>query len=654
MKNEQMANEQMIDSERRMMDHATRNTLHVSRFTFHVSRITLEVGLWAVVAVVALALRLYGLDVAPLDAREAHEAMLAWRAVARLGMPQADYSPVLLAGNALFFTLCAVSDSIARLWPALMGAVLALTPCLFRQRIGRVGALVAGSYLAFSPSALFASRHLDGTIVAAAGVMVFLGGLLHFFDTEKRSWLTWAGLGLALAVTSSPAAYGLLLAMGLAWLILVWAWPDRWAGWWGRLRPHLVYAIVIFVLAGLALATGLGWNLGGLGATGDLLGAWLARFGPAPSSAASPLLVLAVYEPLALLLGQGALVWVVRRGHRLGVALGLWAGLSGVLLALMPGRAVLDVTWVLLPLAMLAGLAAELLVRNLREQGEWITDGLYVLVVVVLWAHFYVVLAHYAVYKTPADMALALLTVALQVLLAMVFALGIRVGTALRALGVGTIVALVAVTLSAAWGSAYVRPGDPRELLAQEPAAPEVRDLVQTLRDLSWRRTGVPTALSFTLEAAPDSVLAWYLRDFSAARRVEDLGQASADETIRRLEGEMGPLVTTRRDLASAGRLSFRARGVVIPSAARNLRFVGQDFALRRRWNPAEVGCTLRWPPECSAAVEWYLFRRTPAPPAVDEWVVLWVKVDSEQGTVTRPSRKLSAFGKVQGIVIGK
>jgi len=252
---------------------------------------------------------------------------------------------------------------------------------------------------------------------------------------------------------------------------------------------------------------------------------------------------------------------------------------------------------------------------------------LYVLVVVVLWAHFYVVLAHYAVYKTPADMALALLTVALQVLLAMIFALGIRVGTALRALDVGTAVVLLAVTISAAWGSAYARPGDPRELLAQEPVAPEVRDLVQTLRDLSWRKTGIPTTLSFTLEAAPDSVLAWYLRDFSAARRVEDLGQASADEYIRRLEGEMGPVVTTRRDLAPAG----------------GMEFVGQDLALRRRWNPAEVGCTLRWPPDCSAAVEWLLFRRTPVPPAVDEWAVLWVKSDqgaviSDQGTGNEPS----------------
>ena len=44
-------------------------------------RLTVETGLWALVGAVALALRLAHLDAAPLSGREAHEAMLAWRAV---------------------------------------------------------------------------------------------------------------------------------------------------------------------------------------------------------------------------------------------------------------------------------------------------------------------------------------------------------------------------------------------------------------------------------------------------------------------------------------------------------------------------------------------------------------------------------------------
>ena len=570
------------------------------------SQLTVEVGLWVLIAVLALGLRLASLDVAPLDAREAHEANLAWRAVTGLGSPEAGYSPALLAANALLFALCGASDALARFWPALSGGVLALTPVLLRERLGRAGALAAGVYLALSPTVVFASRQLDGAIVAVAGTMATLGGLAGFFDTGKRVWLAVAAGGLALAVTSSPSAYGLLLALGLAWLLLAWVWPAeglRQAG--ERLRPHLGYALAVFLLVGLALATGLGWNLGGLGAVGDLLAAWLARFSPVLNPVASPLALLAIYEPLALFSGVGGLVWAIRRGHRLGVLLGLWAGLGGLLLALMPGRAVSDVLWVLLPLAMLAGVAVAALVRDVREQGGWLGEGLYGLVVVILWAHLYLALARYTVYGSSADLALALLTVALQILLALMFALALRVDAALRAVGVGTLVMLLAVTLASAWGGAYVHPADPRELLAHEPAAIEVRDLVQTLRDLSWRKTGAPTTQPFTFEAAPDSALAWYLRDFSAARRVEELD----------LEEEPAPVVvTTRRELAA--------------DLPEGVDYVGQGFALRRSWDPHQVGCAEGWPPQCITGVRWLLYRNTPTPPVIDEWAVLWLRRD--------------------------
>jgi len=126
-----------------------------------------------------------------------------------------------------------------------------------------------------------------------------------------------------------------------------------------------------------------------------------------------------------------------------------------------------------------------------------------------------------------------------------------------------------------------------------------VRDLVQTLRDLSWRETGIPTTLPFLFEAGPDLVLTWYLRDFSAARRVESL---AADEAGL-------ALVTSRRDLALA-----------------DGEYAGQDFVLRRGWDPAGVRCIWGWPPRCEAAVGWLLRRRTPAPPAAEQWAVLWLE----------------------------
>ncbi|RLC81409.1 MAG: hypothetical protein DRJ03_20220 [Chloroflexi bacterium] len=560
------------------------------------SQITIETALWILVALVALALRLSHLDAAPLNEHEAREAMLAWRAVTGQGMPQGDYSPLFFVLNALLFTLCGSSDAIARLWPALLGSALPLAPLLFRRRIGRVSALAAGLYLTFSPTALVAARQLDGAGVAVLGGLLFLGGLVSFVDTHNHSWLTLSAVGLALAVTSSPSAYGLLLTLVLAWLILTWLQPDH--------ALHLPFDasrfFLTFSIAALAFSTGLGWNPAGLGATGDLLLAWVTRFGAALNPAASPLTILTVYEPLVLTFGLGGLAWVIRREHRLGALLGLWAGLGVLLLSLTPGRTPLDTLWIILPLAMLAGVAVESLARSLRERGDWFSEGIYIPVMLVLWVHAYLVLTRYAARGEQTDLFLFLLVLALQVLLGTMFALAMRPVAALRAAAVSIGVVLLAVTLSAGWGVARVRPADPRETLLRAPTAIEVRDLVQTLRELSWRETGMATTLPLVFEAAPDSVLAWYLRDFSAARRVESL---AAEET-----GLV--LVTSRRDLA------LSADG----------EYAGQDFVLRRSWDPAGTRCIWGWPPRCNAAVGWLLRRRSPAPPVAERWAVLWLE----------------------------
>jgi uncharacterized protein (TIGR03663 family) len=570
-------------------------------------RVTVETALWILVVVIALALRLARLDAAPLNGREARAAMLAWRAVTSRGMPEADYSPLLFAANALLFFTCGASDALARLWPALAGGGLALAPCLLRRRIGRVGALAAGLYLAISPTMLFTSRQVDGTVLALVGGMAFLGGVIRFAETEKRAWLTLSAVGLALAVTASSSAYGMLAALGLAYLGLSWAWPsEAWARLWRALRPQLGHALAVSLCAGLALSTGLGWNLPGLGVAGGLLAGWFSRFGPAPNPVASPLAFVFIYEPLALLFGLGGLVDAVRRGHRFGVLLGLWGGLAALSLVLMPGRTLADVLWVVLPLAVLVGLAAESLARGVRAHKAWSSGWLYALVVLVLWGYLYLRLARYVETGSSTELLLAWLSLALQGLLAAAFAMGDRPAVVLRAGVVGVGMVFLGVTLSAGWGVVYARPADPRELLVREPTAIEVRDLVETLRDLSWQRTGAATTVPFTFEAAPDSVLAWYLRDFSAARRVESLAGLGVEEA--------GPVIVTCQR--------------ILPLAeAEDAPYAGQDFPLRRDWDSEEINCARVWPlpPECRAFVKWLLFRDTLSPSVPDRWAVLWL-----------------------------
>jgi hypothetical protein len=108
--------------------------------------------------------------------------------------------------------------------------------------------------------------------------------------------------------------------------------------------------------------------------------------------------------------------------------------------------------------------------------------------------------------------------------------------------------------------------------------------------------------LPFAFEAAPDSPLAWYLRDFSAARRTESVGGLDVDEST-------SVLVTLGRELA-------------LPDA----EYVGQDFSLHHDGNWREIRCTWEWPPRCDAVVDWLLFRKTPSPPAAEQWATLWLR----------------------------
>lgn len=569
-----------------------------------------EVALWVFVGVIALAMRLARLNWAPLTAAEAREATLAWRAATRQGLPLSDYSPFLMAANSLLFTLFGATDALARLWPALVGSALALTPVLLRRHLGRLGALGAGLYLALSPTALIASRQVDGTVIAATGAMALIGGLSVFSETKRRRWLWFAAAGLALALVSAPVAYGLILPLGLAWLVNSEPWEDDRRRWAERarqwLRSHGVEFVLASVLAVLVLSTGLGWNPAGVGAVGGLLVAWFGRFRVPQISAAPPLTLLVVYELFGLVLGMGGLVWCWYREHRWAAFLSLWAGVAYLLLWAAPGRAPTDLMGLVLPLALLTGLGVEWLARGDWASGSAIRVA-YAAFVLVLWAQVYLMLARYSLYGQSEDLALVAIILVLQVLLAVSFGFVLGPRATLRTGAAATSFVLLSLLVSAGSGVAYGRAADPREPLVSQPTAVNVRDLVATLRDLSWHETGTPLTLDFVYEAPADSVLAWYMRDFGRARRVDRLTALTTDV--------MGPLLVTMDD----------ASGPPVPPGE---DYVGQGFPLHRRWTPAALHCRL-WAADCRIGVKWFLFRDGPPLPDPIERAVLWRQVDT-------------------------
>jgi len=559
---------------------------------------TVEVGLWMGIAIVALVLRLTLLGAAPLTGPEAGEAMAVWNTLEGRGGPEGGYSPALFSLNALTFVLFEASDWLARLWPAFFGSALALTPILFRRHLGRWGALAVGAWLAISPTALFTSRRLSGDVIGAVGVMVGLGAALRFVDERAWKWSTLSALGLALAVTSGPLAYGLLIALLLAVGVFVFLWPEAVLERGAALGDLGAKAFPAFVVGVLVLGAGFGINVRGLGVTGGLIVDWLGKLGWTQQPGLRPLTVIGSYEVLGLLLAVGGLIWAVRRKRRLGSLLGLWVAFGGLSLSLMSGRVPTDVLMITVPLAFLIGFAANALEGSLRRWRFSSAEGLIAGWVLLLWIFVYLLLMRYATNRDARALVLAITIVPVQLLLGLTRRFWMDTGPFLRDWGLATGIVLLGLTLSLGLGVAFDRSTDAREPLVHRPTDPQVRDLVATLEDRSWWQLGVPMENAFLLEAAPDSVLAWYLRDFGNARRVDELD----------LDTEFEELVTTQRALA-VGERAYR----------------GQDFVLTRTWDLNQVRCALSWPLHCEELVGWFLQRTSTGLPVSEEWAVLWV-----------------------------
>jgi 4-amino-4-deoxy-L-arabinose transferase-like glycosyltransferase len=373
--------------------------------------LTLERLGYVAIGLLALVLRLASLGGAPLGPAEASQAMAALDLAAnRSALPAAGSSPLLLHLHGLLFLLAQANESSARLIPALAGAALVLLAYGLRAELGRLGALGAALLLAISTTLVFWSRQAGGESLALLAGMALVVGLAGWRRSPGRGWAIWLAATLALLLLSAPIAYSILLAAApLAAMALRPA---------GQPRPAaagLAVAGLALVLLLLLGATGLFFQPGGLAATADLPAAWLAGFGGSGlalrSFAASSGIVssdialansvlglglkLLWLEPLTLALGLAGLAVNLRprqapdaadrssfTAHRspfLAVGLGLWLALALLLLLLRAGRTPADLAVAILPLALLGGLALARLARYF-DLGEHKAEGVALLI----------------------------------------------------------------------------------------------------------------------------------------------------------------------------------------------------------------------------------------------------------------------------------
>jgi 4-amino-4-deoxy-L-arabinose transferase-like glycosyltransferase len=573
--------------------------------------LTIERAAYALVALVALGVRLVRLDAWSLIPAEAAQALSALAATAGVQPDLAGLSPLLYTLQRAVFTLFGATDLAARILPALLGG---LSPLLFyalRERLGRGGALAAATLWALSPVAVWSSRLALGDALVPALALAVLAALVHFTRSDaaesvgaRGTAAAWLGIALGLLLVSGKNAYTVLLAGAAAAL------------WWpGGARR--VFALVqrerkalLTGLAGAALLAATFFFLSprAFASAIGLAGHWLGGLLPAGGeySAWDILRRLLISEIALLGFAVAGLVWSIRHRDRLGQWAALAAGVALLFALLGRARHPVDLALVALPLTLLAGPVVSRVLTNAwtwrRETDPWLLVAL----------------------------SLALLFAAA---ICLPGAFDPRNGADWRAVytGIGIATALVSVVIWIAYG-VY---GSWRTVVLAAPVVPLLLGLLWGLSQTAslsfeqgaWRQVGALHVLPAT--DTPD--FAATLRDQGALR-----GTGAREVNIdvawpERVNDPLLPVLRWQlRDFPNArfsGALPAEPAPLVITPVADNARlnqgYRGREFALLQRWTPGSgLPGSLG---DFNVHLRWMLFREAKTPPEKLN-VLLWVQ----------------------------
>lgn len=582
------------------------------------SQLTVEVALYLIIALIAAGLRLYGLGSRPMQAHEAAQALAAWRFVQgqagglSQGSTLGQSSPLLFTTNLVLFALFGASDFLARLVPALSGALLVILPYFLRQRLGRMGALAASFLLALSPSVLFFSRYLGGDIIVATCALAITCGLFGYLDQRRPGYLYLVAAALGFALSAGAGAFTFIFAVVNFALVLslvnrfsgpsgYWeAISDAWRaarGQKGLLRDCATLLLLIFVL----VCTGLLLHLSGLQDGIDLFPAWLSAF---KSRVAGPstmlrtghpwyyhLQLLLLYESLILVFGLAALVYFLRRRDLFSSFLAYWSAVALFIYAVAGGRGPGDVLLIVLPLALLAGALIGRLLNELAAKVSWVREGLSAVLACPIVVHLTLQLGGYVSSGRRDHLLVALAASFILIGLFVLYWVSFGPGPALGAGGLLLLLSLTFLTVGTSCNLNYQRGSDPREIIVASPTSRGLFDLLETIEMVSSRE-GDPRTIAVTVHQGAGPALAWYLRDFSNVKFV----------------ARLSPSIDTPVVIAPA---EEQEPGL-------GAQYSGQDFALTSSWKPQGLsGSTL---------MRWLFYRQVPTSVQTDN-LVLWVKV---------------------------
>ena len=515
-------------------------------------RWTVEHTLYALAIILALGVRLFRLGAVPLSDGEAAWALQAL-SLARGEPLILGPQPLYVTVTSLLFALLNANNFLARLLPALAGAILVLLPIFHRRWLGRHAALMLAFGLALDPGLLAASRTAGSPLT---GMVFGLAALTAWYDRRPAA----AGIFGGLALLSGASILNGLLAIALAWGVIVWlerrarpggaeAYEDAITS-RGSVLPTTLYWLVGTVLALGTLFLRIPQGLGALAGTiPDYLQGWVT--GSGVPSLRLPVALL-VYQTLALIF---ALIATARAwspgstGYRYLKWLSLWAAFALLLATLYPARQVLDLVWVIVPVWALASFElARQFSRRTGLQTLYVPAGQAVLVFLLLAFAWLMVanLGNPRVLVTPEILQNALVLIFGALLMAVLSSALVGLGWSWEASRQGVLwgvtASLVLWMLSGAAGSTQLRRGAEQELWVNRPVTAQADLLLSTLSDLSTWQTGHRSTIDVSVTVEVPS-LQWTLRNFPSASYGNALSLENRPSTIITYLGQESPAV---------------------------------------------------------------------------------------------------------------
>ena len=168
-----------------------------------------EVGLYVLLIVIALVMRLWALGDRPFHHDEGLHAIYSWYLATGRGYEHNPmmHGPFQFFGIALNFLLFGDSDFTARLLPALFGTALVALPYFLRRQLGRWGALAVAILLAFSPMLLYYSRYVRNDIYSAFWSLLLVICIWRYFEERKARYLYIGAAALSLSFCTKEVSY---------------------------------------------------------------------------------------------------------------------------------------------------------------------------------------------------------------------------------------------------------------------------------------------------------------------------------------------------------------------------------------------------------------------------------------------------------------